>query len=386
MLGIKQYMAQQNDKEATPTQKVLVASVSIRNGDQLSDKNTEYKVLEVGTFPKDAVTEADVKGVKDENGKLKKKGELADIETRSVKMPREPGDWICKSQLTAPGAFGASGQIPPGMRVITIPVDATTTHSGMMQPGNRIDLFLTMRHREENAKREKEVTIPLLEYIEVFAVDNQKYGVDTSTENSKARNISLLVDPDQAMRLTTAKKKGTISTLLRSTDDKDSINVSQFSEDDLHGTQREINDISTLDTLNEAVPDPIGFNLDADNDIRAQLQAELTENTPEPGRDNERTEDDEFWTMAIHEGGGVRVERVSMVSDEPIDTSGRNSPAGRTAAGFDPAAVGVPPIAVPEPNENKPNENKPGDEEAEEDRTPEEELLDKVTELLETDY
>ena len=56
------------------------------------------------------------------------------------------------------------------MRVVTIAVDATTIHSGMLQPGNRIDLLLTYRERDPTDGLQKETTIPLMEYVEVFAV------------------------------------------------------------------------------------------------------------------------------------------------------------------------------------------------------------------------
>lgn len=363
MLGIKQYMAKQSEKEKIPQKLVLVASGPIKQGEQLTELNTEFKSVDAKACPDDAITD------------------LGQIKDRALKFPRAQGDTILMSQLSEPGEFGAVINIPPGMRVITIPVDATTTHSGMLQPGNRIDLFLTYRHRDEGARREKETTIPLLEYIEVFAVDNQKFGVDASSENAKARHISLLVDIDQAMRLNTAKRKGVISTLLRSSEDLDAIKMAVFSEDDLHGNRTEINDSSALDTMEEPVETPpLAFNLGPEPDIMTSLQAELDEgHSGMSGPVEEKKEkDDDFWTMAIHQGGSVRVEKVNLLSEEPVATTGPSAVVDSpTSTGTQPltgAVEGIPEFPMPFPT---------GPSKSGESGEPEEDLEKKAAELLE---
>ncbi|MEQ9409482.1 MAG: Flp pilus assembly protein CpaB [Fuerstiella sp.] len=333
MLGVKQYLARQNHKEEVPKVQVLVAAAPIKQGTQLSEKNTQFITVDAETCPEDAVRD------------------LEQIKERALKVPRGQGDWILVSQLTEKGDIGAVIGIPNGMRVTTIPVDATTTHSGMLQPGNRIDLLLTYRERDAATGQQKEKTIPLLEYIEVFAVDSQKFGIDASTENAKARNISLLVDTEQAMKLTLAIRKGTISTVLRSSEDMDKIKITELTEDSLNGTNHgEIKRRSTLEVQEQFTETP-GFVLpDPEPNIMTQLQAELELNGPSgsgpvPPAETNTEDDDQYWVMAIHQGGGVRVERVNLNSDEPIDTTGTKLPAV-TAPRTKPAA-GLEPVAVP---------------------------------------
>ena len=303
MLAVRQYLASHNQKEEVEKVQVLVAAVSVKPGDPLTDQNTTMKTVEAASCPEGCVTDPE------------------QIRERGSKVARDPGDWIMASHLTAEGGFGASSNIPQGMRLTTVPVDSTTNHSGMLQPGNRIDLFLSFKERDPSDGQQKEKVIPLLEYIEVFAVDSQVYGADASGENDKARNISLLVDTEQLMKITLARKKGTISTALRSSDDIDKIRLAEMSEDSLSGHRGDLNTASSRDTR---MSDQPAFVLpeDSSQNIMNQLQAELQLNGPSGSGPVGTDDSDQYWTMAIHEAGAVRVERVNTNSDEPIDTRG----------------------------------------------------------------
>jgi hypothetical protein len=182
--------------------------------------------------------------------------------------------------------------------------------------------------------------MPILEYIEVFAVDNQVYGINNGGENIQARNISLLVTPEQMMRLQLAKKKGEITTSLRSSEDMDSMTLAEMTEEDLNSTTSNRNDgVSTLDIREihqiDEDEDEGGFRLPEEPGMHALLQESM--NHGQPGGTgpiamvDELSDPSKYWTMAIHEAGGVRVEKVNLLSDEPIDTSGKSAK-GRTGS------------------------------------------------------
>jgi len=211
------------------------------------------------------------------------------------------------------------------MRVATIPVDATTSHSGMLQPGNRIDLLLSYKWKDPESRNTLQKVRPLLQYIEVFAVGDQVYGVNSGEgTNDKARNISLLVDTDQMMTLKLAQDKGKISTVLRSNEDKEEITVAEVSEESLDGKSRGgINDTSTVgafDHLKE--PEVEGFFMpEAEPQQSQQPQpgmmdalAGMFAAATEPAVEQK----EEFWTMTIHERGAKRRERVNLLSEEPF--------------------------------------------------------------------
>ena len=97
-----------------------------------------------------------------------------------------------------------------------------------------------------------------------------------------------------------------------------------MNEDSLNGNQPgKINTRSTLDVLQESVAQP-AFALPSQPDIMSQLQSELEPEGPSGSGPVPQDEDDsdQFWTMAIHQAGTVRVEKVNMKSDEPVDTTG----------------------------------------------------------------
>ncbi|MCP4855969.1 MAG: Flp pilus assembly protein CpaB [Fuerstiella sp.] len=301
MLGVKQHLSKNSGgNEEAQTIQVLVAASSITPGDLLGELNTVFSTVNIHTCPEGVVTD------------------LAQIEERSLKVARVAGDYIFVDQLTEPGQTGASAVIPSGMRVKTIPVDANNTHSGMLRPGNRIDLLLSDSHRDPGTGQQIRRVRPLLQYIEVFAVGAEVYGVNSGTGNTQqARNISLLVTPQQMMVLELADTKGEISTVLRSSADQEQISMNGMTEDDLEvGDPGVVNSTSTLDVA-EGLG---GFALPPEEpaNIVAQLENEFG-----PVRSEPLVQDDaeEFWTMAIYESGIVRVEKVNLNSDVSIETS-----------------------------------------------------------------
>lgn len=330
VLGIQQYLAGKNVAEQVETTKVLVAVSPIRQGVALDELNTKFITVAVGVAPEGVVTD------------------MAQVDLRSLKVARSAGDWIMADQLTEQGQMGASAVIPTGMRVATIPVDATTNHSGMLQPGNRIDLLLSYKWKDPETKNQVQKVRPLLEYIEVFAVDNSVYGVSSDGDTAKARNISLLVDTEQMLLLRIAQDKGKLSTVLRSNEDKEEISVADMSEDILNGAiNSSLNETSTVGAFDHlAEPEPPAFALPEEKPepepvMMAQLMLEVEENT-EP----------EFWTMTIHEGGSRRRERVNLDSEDPLfepsmgpPSSGPTGPPGR---GRIPGPPGVSTPELPE--------------------------------------
>lgn len=306
MLGVKKYLDKQNDKEEKPTATVLTAMAPIAPGTPLDETNTQFVTVDAESCPEGAVTD------------------LEQITDRASKVTRGPGDWILVQHLGEPGATGAVTKIPTGYRVATIPVDATTNHSGMLQPGNRIDLMLTYEARDQETGERVTRVVPLLEYIEVFAVDATQYGVDKSGENAQARNISLLVTLEQNARLMLAKREGDITTVLRSSEDKDAIAMGAVDESTLFGVQTGgVDETSSRDNgageFGFAMPEEDSKPKD---DIASRLLAEVNGpggSGPVMGLGQEKESDD--WVMAIHSTSGIRVEHVSQVSDVPIDTS-----------------------------------------------------------------
>src|SRR4029453_7530082 len=115
--------------------------------------------------------------------------------------------------------------IHKGLRVVTVPVNMTSVHSGMIRPGARIDVLCTYTIRRPHGG-EYSRTKTVLEYIEVFAIDRNREGEGhESNKGSKAENLSVLVTPEQAHILMLASSKGKLQMALRNGEDKEHAQV-----------------------------------------------------------------------------------------------------------------------------------------------------------------
>ncbi len=310
MLGVQRVL-NNNEKEPVDTAQVMVAATPLNVGDPLNELNTQFITVERSVCPPGAVTSLD------------------EIKERALKVPAVPGDWILISKLTNPGETGPVANIPPGMRVTTIQVDATTSHSGMLRPGNRVDVLLTWQDVDNSGHRQEKVR-PLLEYIEVFAVDDKVYGINKDGGGA-AKTISVLVTPKQASLLQLARKKGDLSTTLRSNADVDEANVAELSEDNLEFIGAKTpRDVSALNVREQAGP---AFQLPSQGSLLNQLQNEwspgLDPSTEQPfasgpvsppGVMVAAAQPENVWKIAIHENGSVREVEVKLDPDDPVAT------------------------------------------------------------------
>ncbi len=110
-----------------------------------------------------------------------------------------------------------SGNVPEGMRALTVPVDKVSAISGFLQPKDKIDLLLTYRPRKE------EVTIPLLQNVVVLAtgtktVLDKKMGA--GSKPTTYNTVTLQVAPRDAKKIILAQETGKLTAVLRHPDDE----------------------------------------------------------------------------------------------------------------------------------------------------------------------
>lgn len=308
MLGVRKAL-NKGDQAEVETVSVLVAVNDLGAATILDETNTEFRAVPLESAPEDAITD---------------RGQYLD---RVLKVRALPGDWITMSKLSEPGESGLSTQIPPGMRVVTISVNQTTSHSGMMLPGNRVDVMLTYQSRSEQGTTERTRTV--LQYIEIFAVDKLIDGAKTNINEANARNVSVLVTPEQAHLLLLAGKKGEIHLALRSNQDKEHIDDLAVSATELEGDtelaefgrrsrREELKDLFERDKENGDDPE--------DDDIRAFLESAANGDDPEPavgpGPDQPPATvavaepAPNTWTMTIYAGGEATTHEIVVEEDE----------------------------------------------------------------------
>lgn len=205
-IGINQVMANRRTvpvQVAGETTDVYVAATEIGIGDPLTPK-----VLKVEPWPKEKVPA----------GAL---GKLEEVEGRRSRSKFYPGEPILEAKLLAKGESGASAidMIPKGMRVVPIRVDAVSGASGMILPGDRVDLIVHLREDASHGLA-RAITRTFLQNIKIFAVDDVYDRPGTENKSVSAKTISVLVTPEQAELVGLATQLGTVQLVMRSASDE----------------------------------------------------------------------------------------------------------------------------------------------------------------------
>jgi Flp pilus assembly protein CpaB len=205
-IGINQVMANRHAApvvDTTQTTPIFVAVAEIGIGDPLTPQ-----VLKLEPWPNDKVP----------SGSLAK---LEDVEGRRSRGKFYPGEPILEAKLLPKGESGGSAidMIPNGMRVVPIRVDAVTGASGMILPGDRVDMLVHLPEQPTKGVP-RAITRTFLHNIKIFAVDDLYDRPGTESNTLAAKTISVLVTPEQAELVALACQLGTVQLVMRSATDE----------------------------------------------------------------------------------------------------------------------------------------------------------------------
>jgi pilus assembly protein CpaB len=110
--------------------------------------------------------------------------------------------------------------LAPGTRAVSIGVDAVTGVSGLIWPGDRVDVILTQELDKAVAPLSRRVlSETVLRDIRVIAIDQEIVQGTSSGATSaghQTRTVTLQVAPDQAEKLSVADRLGHLSLSIRS--------------------------------------------------------------------------------------------------------------------------------------------------------------------------
>jgi pilus assembly protein CpaB len=136
--------------------------------------------------------------------------------------PLRSGEQLVASAIVGGDHMAFSHRVKPGIRAITIAVDEINSISGMLQPGDRIDLLFSARPPETAGARGQvaEATLPLFQGLLVLATGRQvRAGVDERGAQRSFSTVTVEVAPEQAQRLVVAQRTGKLTAVLRNPDD-----------------------------------------------------------------------------------------------------------------------------------------------------------------------
>lgn len=108
-----------------------------------------------------------------------------------------------------------SSQLGEGRRAVTMPVDAINSVSGLLQPGDLIDLYVSFEHQR------RRITAPLLQGVLVLATGGRtQLPSERPVEHAAGfATVTLDASPEDAVKLVAARQSGTITAILRHPND-----------------------------------------------------------------------------------------------------------------------------------------------------------------------
>jgi pilus assembly protein CpaB len=136
-----------------------------------------------------------------------------------VKRNLGAGEAIRSDDLMRPTDHGfMAAVLSPGMRAVTISVDAASGSSGLIWPGDRVDLILTQMNNDASIGRRISAHT-VLSNVRVVAVDSQLVSAPNrnaaASLDAQNRTVTLEVDEEQAQRVAVGMRLGRLSVSVR---------------------------------------------------------------------------------------------------------------------------------------------------------------------------
>jgi pilus assembly protein CpaB len=113
---------------------------------------------------------------------------------------------------------GLELKIPPGQRAMAVRINDVAGISGLIQPGSRVDVLVTIK--EENS--DKQIAKLFMSNMQVLSVGTEVQR-DNTGKPINATTVTLGVTPEEAERLAIAMNTGAIQLVLRGYGDPDSV-------------------------------------------------------------------------------------------------------------------------------------------------------------------
>lgn len=217
-IGISQVMDKGEGVVGYETQPIYVALHNINLNDPI-----DASMVSLQDWPKDKIPQ----------GAISKLEELENRRPRTTIIEGEP---ILEPKLLGQGeVYDPIGNIPPGMRLKTISVDAEKSAAGLLSPGDRVDLQLFVNRNPGQGFNTARTKV-ILQNIRIFAIDaDVQRAADGGEGRTIAKTVSLLLTPDQSNRVSLAEQIGELNLIPRSPDDPDTISAVEITVDELMG-------------------------------------------------------------------------------------------------------------------------------------------------------
>jgi pilus assembly protein CpaB len=188
---------------AKPAAQVLVARAAIRTGQLIKPDDLRWQPWPQGNLPASYIVEG--------------KRPIGDFVGAVARSQFHVGEPIVESDIVMPGSRGfLAAVLKPGLRAVSVPATATSTVSGFIYAGDRVDVLLT--HTLEGQNGHHNATETILRNARVIAMD-QKLDFTPGDKPDVAKTATLELTAKQTEIVTLAVKMGELSLVLRSLQD-----------------------------------------------------------------------------------------------------------------------------------------------------------------------
>lgn len=183
------------------TRNVVVASRELRRGDKLTSDNVAVRSIPMDYAHSTAVPP----------------DAFERIDGQALAYPVHAGEMILWGLMESKRSPTFSAKVAAGHRAMTVAVDEINSISGMLEPGDLIDLLVTVDSRG------RKITRPLMQSVQVMATGQQASASPREGERRQYSTVTIDATPAEAQNLIMARDAGRITALLRNPEDKSRI-------------------------------------------------------------------------------------------------------------------------------------------------------------------
>ena len=222
VIVILRAMPGQGDANANASkEEILVATVHLTAGTLLRAQDVTWqpvtRPVEPGEIVRPSAAARQVKPELDEETR-------AEVYGAAVRPARETtaGEPIRRGNIVKPGDRDfLQVVLTAGARAIAIPVTTSGASTGLLFPGDRVDVILTQNFKGESAViTRRSVSETVVENLRVLAIDTLDAKAPSG---SFGRTVTLEVTPRQAEKINVATELGKLSLTLRSISGPDGV-------------------------------------------------------------------------------------------------------------------------------------------------------------------
>jgi len=206
--------------EAAGRTEILVATMPLAAGTLLRAPDVTWQAIgrpsEQGEIVRPSTTVREAQPKADEEGR-------SEVYGAALRGAVSPGDPIRRGGIVKPGDRDfLEIVLSPGARAISIPVATGGASTGLLYPGDRVDVILTQKFNDSSAPlTRRSVSETVVENLRVLVIDSM--DAKTAAGNTFGRTVTLEVMPEQAEKINVATELGKLSLTLRSLSGREGI-------------------------------------------------------------------------------------------------------------------------------------------------------------------